>query len=85
MIHSLSGGVIKDKKTHRFVKVRFSDGQEKWYLSDEFAVSEGMKVYAEKDGKAEKGEVVRADGGVSEQASPIRATTAKQIISVSFE
>ncbi len=43
MIHSMSGGIIKDPGSYTFVKIAFDDDPEKtpyWYVSD-FSVAEG--------------------------------------------
>ena len=34
MIHSMSGGVIKDAGSYTFVKVRFDDDGIAWYITD---------------------------------------------------
>ncbi len=43
MIHSLSGGVIKDNFKHTFVKVEL-EGESAWYLSPTSKVAVGMRV-----------------------------------------
>ncbi|MBQ7642367.1 MAG: hypothetical protein IJS67_00545 [Clostridia bacterium] len=85
MIHSLSGGVIKSGGSHTFVKVRFIGGDQLWYLSDDFALTEGMKVYAPHGGQPECGYVVRVESKVSEQASPVPIKKAEKVISVLFD
>ena len=86
MIHSLSGGVIKDDGGHTFVKVVIR-GEEtgRWYLSDEFPVLVGMRVVVPfKDGHAE-GVVERVDAGLSAKATPIPLGKAQSVISVVFD
>ena len=77
MIHSLSGGVIKDGGRHTFVKVKFDDGEERWYLSDEFSPLNGMKVAVNYN--------VRVDTNLSGQATPIPVKRAESVISVIFD
>lgn len=43
MIHSLSGGVIKDHFKHTFVKVAV-EGETAWYLSPTSKAEAGMRV-----------------------------------------
>ena len=85
MIHSLSGGVIKDGGRHDFVKLKFQSGEERWYLSDEFSLSVGMKAIAFLNGKTQTGEVVRADSNLSAQATPVPLKTAEKIVNVVFD
>ena len=82
MIHSLSGGVIKDYGAYTFVKVVF-EGEERpyWYISD-FAVEEGDKVNAP-FGKADmprEATVVKVEKNVSGQVTPIPLKTAKKLL-----
>lgn len=87
MIHSLSGGIIKDAGSYTFVKVVFeSDPTPKWYISD-FPVEEGDKVCAP-FGVADMptvGVAVKVENNVSGQVTPIPLKTAKKIISVLIE
>ncbi|MBR1867573.1 MAG: hypothetical protein IJ800_03230 [Clostridia bacterium] len=85
MIHSLSGGVIKDGGRHTFVKVKFDDGEERWYLSDEFSPLNGMKVAVNYNGRVCVGKVVRVDTNLSGQATPIPVKRAESVISVIFD
>ena len=83
MIHSMSGGVIKDAPTYTFAKVIFDGDDERrpyWYISD-FALDEGDVVIAP-FGKADmprSGVVVQVErcGG---QVTPIPPRTAKRLI-----
>ena len=85
MIHSLSGGVIKDGGRHTFVKVRHDDGEERWYISDEIAPLVDMKVAVEYGGGICVGRVVRVDANLSGQATPVPVKKAGKIISVVFD
>ncbi len=84
MIHSLSGGIIKDVGTYTFVKVVFDgDPVPKWYLSD-FSVCEGDRVCAPV-GKADmpkSGVAVKVENNVNGQVTPIPVRQAKKLISV---
>lgn len=84
MIHSLSGGVIKDYGSYTFVKVIF-DGEERpyWYISD-FHVEEGYKVTAP-FGRADmprEATVIKVESNVSGQVTPIPLKTAKKLLGV---
>lgn len=82
MIHSLSGGIIKDAGSYTFVKVEFDDGT-RWYISD-FPVEQGDKVCAP-FGKADMpkiGVAVKVENNVSGQVTPIPVKAAKKLISV---
>ncbi len=83
MIHSMSGGVIKDVGSYTFVKVVF-DGDETphWYISD-FAVAEGDRVSAPR-GRADMpaaATVVKVENNVSGQVTPVPLRSAKKLIS----
>lgn len=84
MIHSLSGGIIKEVGTYTFVKVLFDDEPTpKWYISD-FHVEEGDRVSAP-TGKADMpkiGVAVKVENNVNGQVTPIPARQAKKLISV---
>lgn len=86
MIHSLSGGVIKDSGSYTFVKVRFEDEDRPyWYVSD-FSVSEGDKVTAP-FGKADmprEAVVLKVERNVSGQVTPIPLKTAKKLLGVAL-
>lgn len=84
MIHSMSGGVIKDAGSYTFVKVAF-DGESVsyWYIS-EMEVSEGdmVKVPRGASGTPTVGTVVRVERGVNGQVTPIPLRSAKRVISI---
>lgn len=84
MIHSMSGGVIKDAGSHTFVKVLF-DGEDTpfWYVTDLF-VEQGDMVKAPRgrENAPAIGTVVRVEQNVSGQVTPIPLRSAKRIISV---
>ena len=81
MIHSLSGGTIRDKILHTFVKADFGDGVPRWYLCDDLPVETGYKVTAAVGGKVCGGTAIRVDKWVSEETSPIPFKRAQSIIS----
>ena len=83
MIHSLSGGSLGDKSAHRFVKVGFSDGEECWFLCDEFAVSVGTEVVAPRGDGAERGRVVRVENA-DRNSAPLPLNRVKSIINIVF-
>ncbi len=85
MIHSMSGGIIKDVGTYTFAKVVFDDDEQKtpfWYISD-FSVNVGDSVCAPR-GKANmpaQATVVKVENNVSGQVTPIPLRSAKKLIS----
>lgn len=83
MIHSLSGGIIKDAGSFTFVKVVF-DGEDTpyWFISD-FPVKDGDRVVAPK-GKFDMptaATVLRVENNVNGQVAPIPVKRAKRLIS----
>ena len=84
MIHSMSGGIIKDVGTYTFVKIVFDDDENKtpyWYISD-FAVEVGDSVSAPR-GKADMvaiATVVKVETNVNGQVTPIPLRSAKKLI-----
>lgn len=84
MIHSMSGGVIKDAGSYTFVKVRF-DGEDAafWYIAD-MPIAEGDRVKAPRGslGAPFTGTVTRVEFGVSGQVTPVPLRSAKRIICV---
>lgn len=83
MIHSLSGGVIKDAGAFTYVKAVF-DGEDTpyWFISD-FHVEEGDRVVAPK-GKFDMpsaATVLRVENNVSGQVAPVSPKRAKRLIS----
>lgn len=83
MIHSMSGGVIKDPGSYTFVKAEFDDGTLAWYISD-FAVEEGDTVSAPRGrlDTATPARVVKVEAGVSGQVTPVPLRSAKRIYSI---
>ena len=79
MIHSLSGGVIKSGGTHRIVRVGG-----RWFLSDEFAVAVGDKVFVESDGKIVK-DTASEVKIVAEAETTVRIKSLSSVINVAFE
>ena len=84
MIHSLSGGVVKDKIICDLVKVKindpFLDRQIYWYICNNKDVIVGDVVLVPFGNKEVKATVLRIDKNVNEQASPIPLKRAKEII-----
>ena len=87
MIHSLSGGIMKDKKTFDFAKVELLDEYYSgifWYISDIKDLKENNIVlvpFINNDIKL-KAKVLRVDKNVKEDCSPIPIKKAKKIISI---
>ena len=81
MIHSLSGGVIKDYGSYTFVKVTF-EGDERpyWYIAD-FSVEEGDKVTAPfgKFDTPREATVIKVERNVNGQVTPIPIRSAKKL------
>lgn len=72
MIHSMSGGVIKDNGYYTFAKVEL-DGLPCWYVSPVSSVEVGDRVIVP-FGKREtlrEGVVLKVERNVSEQCSPV--------------
>ena len=84
MIHSLSGGVIREKKYYDYAKVRFDSGEIYWYISTFENLKPGDRVLvpAGRDEQKMEAYVIRIDKHVSEQVSPIPAKRAKKIIKI---
>lgn len=82
MIHSMSGGVIRDQGSFDFVKVAIDgDPVPHWYISD-FDVEEGDRVSAPV-GKAQTpapATVLRVERNVSGQVTPVPLRSAKRLI-----
>ena len=79
MIHSLSGGVIKENDEFTFVKVEI-DGAPYWYLSPFSTVKEGDKVivpYGKKE--LPRHAVVVKVETCNEQCSPVPMNRIKEI------
>lgn len=80
MIHSLAGGVIREKKCFDFAKVKLESGDICWYISNIFGLKEKDKVLVPFGKDKVKGEVLRIDKNVNEQMSPIPVKRAKEIL-----
>lgn len=82
MIHSLSGGVIKDYGAYTFVKVIFeADDRPYWYIAD-FPVEEGDKVIAPfgKIDTPREATAIKVEKNVSGQVTPIPLNSAKKLL-----
>ncbi len=82
MIHSLSGGVIKDGGLHTFVKVDFGNDVVRWFLCDDYPVEVGYNVIAPLGRQSARGVAVRVDKWVDERSTPIPYKHAQSVISV---
>lgn len=82
MIHSLSGGVIKENGRHTFVKVEV-DGAPYWYLSPTSAVKEGMRVSVPfgKSGIPREGIVLRTEEADA-QCSPVPMNRIRELYEI---
>lgn len=79
MIHSLSGGVIKENGEFTFVKVEI-DGKPYWYLSPFSTVREGDKVtvpFGKSEGRRH-GVVIKVEE-CKEQCAPVPMNRIKEI------
>ncbi len=83
MIHSLSGGVVKEDRSGDFAKVEIEGEGFFWYLSDIFGLKEGDFVLVPfgKTNKLVRAKVIRIDKDISYKASPIPFKHAKKISS----
>ena len=86
MIHSLSGGIMKDKKVFDYVKVELQDDYYSgtfWYISNIKGLKEGDLVLVPfKNGDLSlKAKVLRVDKNVKEENFPIKTKKMGQIIS----
>lgn len=80
MIHSMSGGVIREKKFCDFAKVRTETGEKFWFVSTIFDLKVGDWVVVPFGKDNIKAQVLRIDKNVSEQMSPIPMKRAKEIL-----
>ena len=73
MIHSLSGGSIKDVGNHTFVKIEREDQTDPlWLICDGFKVDVGSTVvFEDKRGWLKRAKVIQVDRNVSGQTPPI--------------
>ncbi len=85
MIHSLSGGVIRENGYYDFAKVIFCDApyndRPYWYLCPFFEAKEGDFVYAPvgKDGRLFRAQIVKMERSVNEQTAPVPMNRIKEI------
>ena len=87
MIHSLSGGIMKDKKVLDFAKVEILDDYYSgtfWFISNIKGLKENDIVLVPfKNGDITlKAKVLRVDKNVREDAAPISTKRAQTIISI---
>lgn len=84
MIHSLSGGIIKDKKIFDLAKVEIIDDYYSgiyWYISKIKNLKEGDFVLVPfKDILKLKAKVLKIDKNVSEDVSPVKIKNLKEIL-----
>ena len=81
MIHSMSGGVIKDAGSYTFVKVRFDDDGVAWYITD-FDVTEGDRVKAPRgiQNVGTAATEVKVEYNVNGQVAPVPLKRVKKLI-----
>lgn len=83
MIHSLSGGEIKEVENLIFVKVQINESQSKWFICEFPLVKVGdIAFYENLGGWIEQGKVIRVERNVSAQASPIPLRVAKRVLKI---
>ena len=90
MIHSLSGGILREKKKYDFAKVEILSDYYTgvyWYISNIKNLKENDIVLVPfKNGEITlKAKVLRVDKNILEDCAPISVKRAKEIISVSKE
>ena len=85
MIHSLSGGVLKDNRLYDFAKVEIVDtpfvGNIFWYITN-ISLKPDDLVLVPVNNKTFKGKVLRIDKAVNEQFAPISVKRAKEVIKI---
>lgn len=82
MIHSLSGGVIREKKYFDFAKVKLETGEIYWYISTIKTLKPGDMVAVPYGNGEAKAFVIRIDKHISEQVSPIPVKRAKKVLRI---
>ena len=85
MIHSLAGGVIREKKYFDFAKVKLETGELYWYISTIKTLKPGDMVVVPYGNEEAKAFVIRIDKHISEQVSPIPVKRAKTILKICEE
>ncbi len=85
MIHSLSGGVIKENGIYTFVKVAFCDPpydeRPFWYICPFSEVEEGSFIHAPigTRGALARGRVLKVERNLNEQLAPVPINRIKEI------
>ena len=81
MIHSMSGGVIREAKIYDFAKVEIEDEGVFWYILENVRLKEGDFVVVPFgiDNKLVKGKILRIDKNVSAQNAPFPIKRIKRI------
>lgn len=82
MIHSLSGGVLREKKYFDFAKVKLESGEIYWYISPFANLKAGDYVVVPYGESEMRAYVLRVDKHISEQVSPIPTKRAKKILKI---
>ncbi len=82
MIHSTSGGIIREKIFFDFAKVQFETGESYFYINKIPLLKEGDFVLVPFGNGEVKGKVLRIDRKVSQDVAPVSIKRAKEIICV---
>ena len=85
MIHSLAGGVIREKKYFDFAKVKLETGEIYWYISTIKTLKPGDMVVVPYGNVEVKAFVIRIDKHISEQVFLIPVKRAKTILKICEE
>ena len=84
MIHSLSGGFVRELEYADFVKVKITSGESAgqmfWYKTDILYIAAGDMVKVPLKGQVVEGEVVKLERNVSNQTAPIPIKRAQSVI-----
>lgn len=81
MIHSLSGGVVKETEFFDFAKVKFDDGSSFWYICEIKNAKIGDFVFAPtgKNDVLVRAQIERIDRHINSQTSPFPIKRMKKI------
>ncbi|MGN1201562.1 MAG: hypothetical protein ACI4R8_04860 [Candidatus Caccovivens sp.] len=82
MIHSMSGGVVREKKFYDFAKVQLEiSGETRFFICNDKNLKEGDCVLVPygKNDLLEKGKILRIDRNVNEQVAPMPVGRMKEI------
>lgn len=81
MIHSMSGGIIRDYGSYMFVKVKIDVADSAyWYISDiDLEIGDRVRVPFGKNGVEKSATVVKIEN-VSGQVTPIPLKSARKVI-----